>query len=1019
MEDASNGAIDKAAEALTELAKQSSILEDSVKENIKANKQAPRELAKVMDRLEKQGDALITAQKKYRDTLKEIQARQAAAQKAAAGSVAAERKAKADALRAERAANRELKKQLTDLGISAANAAGKIDALAAEAKANKATIQKVAADLSKPSAKIGKALDGMHSKVQNSISGLGKFTAVMALAKKAVTELYGQSIRLANKGLVGSMAQMNISAMKLRMTAEEFEGLVSANRDMVALMGGGAQGIENFQSVLNESSVGLEYLGKEGKKAAATIMAGFNRAGFGIMSSNNDISKAYQDNVKGLNKQFKMFNGIFGDTAEQFANLYEQQLKSEALQAKMLSGDTRGYALQLKEMMVRTETLKLMGLNNEQIIAMSKRVDSLFNPKENRQGEAMSERVSARQALSSGAQVIKTEDPELAAKIDDFVKSGEMAKFQQMSTEDKKNYMTQNAELFKGISKMEQMIAAQRDRDGGDTSTRGMVFTDRAKAAGREYSMMSEFGKDLNTAKAQGYDQTPEGRMKLAAKGFENVMSDVNGETTALGKAFGKLRDSVEMVTGLLNNPFTTALTAIGAALLFASTSIKSAVAGAAEMVMSTAKLMAGSVGGLFKGLFTLFKKIPILSSIFGGIEGAWEAFNTDTEEYYKRSGIDREATVVPQVLKDLGVRMIGTLSDVGSATMKAATLGMYDKSKDFADKQEEKKKTEGMAIPSATKLPNAAQPQVQQPQQPVKGTKPISDDVLKAITSGAKTAGVDPAYMLAMGDQESSFNPNAKAGTSSAKGLFQFTNGTWKSMVQKYGEQYGIGLNDQFDPAKNALMGALFTRDNKAALTAQGNDTSSSSLYAAHFLGAGGANKLLTARKTDPKQSAAALMPEAAGANQSVFYNKDGTPKSVDEVYGFFDKHVSSKVDKYAAMIGQAPGAKSSVATPPFAPTGTAPQLTTPQLPPQGPTGPADPETEKRRALIAANSAAPKPPVAQTAGSTSSGSSSPVVDELQKHTGLLNVMVTLLGKTEASRRGYQMDAQTGMSVAT
>lgn len=971
MDDASNGAIDKAAEALQELAKQSSILEDSVKDNIKANKQAPRELAKVMDRLEKQGDALIAAQKKYRDTLKQIQARQAAAQKAAAGSLAAERKAKADALRAERAANRELKKQFTDLGLSAQNAAGKIDALAAEAKANKATIQKVATDLSKPSAKLGKGLDMMHSKVQNSISGLGKFSAVMALAKKAVTELYGQSIRLANKGMVGSMAQMNISAMKLRMTAEEFEGLVSANREVVALMGGGAQGIENFQAVLNESSVGLEYLGKEGKKAAATIMAGFNRAGFGLMSSNADISSAYQNNIKGLNKQFKMFNGVFGDTVEQFTNLYEQQLKGEALQAKLLSGDTRGLALQMKEVMVRTETLKLMGLNNEQVIAMSKRVDALFNPKENRQGEAMSERVSARQALASGAQMIKGEDPELAAKIDSFVKSGEMAKFQQMSTEDKKAYMVQNAELFKGVSKMEQMIAAQRDRDGGDTSTRGMVFTDRAKAAGGEYSSLSMFGKDLNQAQAQGYDQSPEGRMKLAAKGFENVMSDVNGETTALGKAFGKLRDSVESVTSLLNNPFTTALTAIGAALLFSSTTIRAAVAGAAESVMATAKMMAGSVRGLFKGLLAFIKKFSVLSSIFGGIEGAYDAYNTDTDDYYKRTGINRKATVVPQFMKDLGVRALGTMSDVGSSTMKALSFGMYDRSKDFADKQDAKQ-TAGMTVPSATKLPHAA----------------------GSSGSGSTTPYDFNKYAAALGKRESGNNYGIVNSLGYA-GKYQFGAAALVDLGYVKRGTTNRGLRD---PANWNIPGGLdaFLADPKL------QEDAFKAYTDAHY------QQLLNAKVITPSSSPS----EIAGYLATAHLKGIGGAIDLKKGKNGTDAYGTTASSYYSLGVGTQ-GTQAPFTGAPQA------QMSTPQMPQAaaGATSTGMSEVDQRRALIAkAQQASPTIP---SAAPSAGGGGNPVVDELKQQTGLLGTMVALLGKTEASRRGYQMDQQTGMSVAT
>jgi hypothetical protein len=42
-----------------------------------------------------------------------------------------------------------------------------------------------------------------------------------------------------------------------------------------------------------------------------------------------------------------------------------------------------------------------------------------------------------------------------------------------------------------------------------------------------------------------------------------------------------------------------------------------------------------------------------------------------------------------------------------------------------------------------------------------------------------------------------------------------------------------------------------------------------------------------------------------------------------------------------------------------------------------------------------------------------------PVVDELKTHTNLLNTMVSLLGKTAPSPRGYQMNQQTGINVGS
>jgi hypothetical protein len=102
-------------------------------------------------------------------------------------------------------------------------------------------------------------------------------------------------------------------------------------------------------------------------------------------------------------------------------------------------------------------------------------------------------------------------------------------------------------------------------------------------------------------------------------------------------------------------------------------------------------------------------------------------------------------------------------------------------------------------------------------------------------------------------------------------------------------------------------MAGAL-TRHNAARLRARlGRDPTEGELYIAHFLGAGGAGKLITVAAKNPHAKAADLFPHAAAANRSIFYEKQGGARSVTGVYGVL-------VTKLArAMPGQ--GAPSQVA--------------------------------------------------------------------------------------------------------
>lgn len=115
---------------------------------------------------------------------------------------------------------------------------------------------------------------------------------------------------------------------------------------------------------------------------------------------------------------------------------------------------------------------------------------------------------------------------------------------------------------------------------------------------------------------------------------------------------------------------------------------------------------------------------------------------------------------------------------------------------------------------------------------------------IAQIVQEAAARNGVDPALLGRFAQIESSGNPNAAADGSSAKGLFQFTDPTWK--------QYGNGA-DVFDPAANADAAARLLRDNAGALKAAGHEVTPGNAYLAHFAGAGGAKKVLGADSTAP----------------------------------------------------------------------------------------------------------------------------------------------------------------------
>lgn len=112
--------------------------------------------------------------------------------------------------------------------------------------------------------------------------------------------------------------------------------------------------------------------------------------------------------------------------------------------------------------------------------------------------------------------------------------------------------------------------------------------------------------------------------------------------------------------------------------------------------------------------------------------------------------------------------------------------------------------------------------------------------DIKAIITDAANRYGVDPETAIRMARIESGLNPRAQNPSSSAGGLFQFIDDTWKG--------YGQGRN-KYDPYANADAGARLMRDNIRGLTrALGRAPSAGEIYMAHQQGLGGALTILKA---------------------------------------------------------------------------------------------------------------------------------------------------------------------------
>ena len=165
-------------------------------------------------------------------------------------------------------------------------------------------------------------------------------------------------------------------------------------------------------------------------------------------------------------------------------------------------------------------------------------------------------------------------------------------------------------------------------------------------------------------------------------------------------------------------------------------------------------------------------------------------------------------------------------------------------------------------------------------------------------LKAASDKVGIPLETLVKFAHVESSLVSDAGAKTSSAKGLFQFVGGTWKGMVAKYGKEYGVSSDtSRTDSNANALMGALYIRENIKTLQRHKLDSNEQNLYLLHFLGPAGGPKLIKAAAKNPEAFAADILPNAAASNKPVFYNKDNTPKTIKEVYDWAGKKMSIDV--------------------------------------------------------------------------------------------------------------------------
>lgn len=143
---------------------------------------------------------------------------------------------------------------------------------------------------------------------------------------------------------------------------------------------------------------------------------------------------------------------------------------------------------------------------------------------------------------------------------------------------------------------------------------------------------------------------------------------------------------------------------------------------------------------------------------------------------------------------------------------------------------------------------------------------------VMTALRAASNKTGADFDYLVKTAQRESNFDPSAKASTSSATGLFQFTSETWLNVLDRYGAKHGVktdGLSrdDLLDMRKDAslsaaMAGELAGENGKILARKLGREATTAELYTAHFMGPSDAARLIAAARDNKPGVAADMFP-------------------------------------------------------------------------------------------------------------------------------------------------------------
>ncbi len=178
-------------------------------------------------------------------------------------------------------------------------------------------------------------------------------------------------------------------------------------------------------------------------------------------------------------------------------------------------------------------------------------------------------------------------------------------------------------------------------------------------------------------------------------------------------------------------------------------------------------------------------------------------------------------------------------------------------------------------------------------------------DQIKGDLYHASVTAGISMAELTALGSLESKLRVKAKNPHSTAAGVLQYTNGTWKSKKKLYSKELGIKPNaHQYDVKANLLIGAKDLQETKKNIIENTHLTNETirlgDLYMSHFAGSGASIKIINSYSHKPIDQIIKLHK----GNRPYYYKPNGKVRTAREFRQFMDQIAQAELKVYEQRI-------------------------------------------------------------------------------------------------------------------